>query len=96
MTPDGATLRLSRNTSPYTTNVMLNKECFNFIVTTTIAEVESLRTSLTSRTYFEVLGLGLEAQVLGLGLKPYKFSKIPLLGSRTALFLDCLKRKQPT
>ena len=38
-----------------------------------IAEVESSRTSLasrtSSRTHFEVLGLGLEGQVLGLGLE---------------------------
>ena len=33
-----------------------------------LAEVESSRTSLASRTHFEVLGLGLEGQVLGLGL----------------------------
>ena len=33
------------------------------------AEVESSRTSLASRTHFEVLGLGLEGQVLGLGLE---------------------------
>ena len=32
-------------------------------------EVESSRTSLASRTHFEVLGLGLEGQVLGLGLE---------------------------
>ena len=34
-----------------------------------LPEVESSRTSLASRTDFEVLGLGLEGQVLGLGLK---------------------------
>ena len=34
-----------------------------------LAEVESSRTSLASRTHFEVLGLGLEGQVLGLGLE---------------------------
>ena len=38
-----------------------------------ISEMESSRTSLTlrssSRTHFEVLGLGLEGQVLGLGLE---------------------------
>ena len=38
-----------------------------------LAEVESSRTSLasrtSSRTHFEVLGLGLEGQVLGLGLE---------------------------
>ena len=32
-------------------------------------EVESSRTSLASRTHFEVLGLGFEGQVLGLGLE---------------------------
>ena len=31
--------------------------------------MESLRTSLASRTHFEVLGLGLEGQVLGLGFE---------------------------
>ena len=31
-----------------------------------LSEVESSRTSLASRTHFEVLGLGLEGQVLGL------------------------------
>ena len=30
------------------------------------SEVESSRTSLASRTHFEVIGLGLEGQVLGL------------------------------
>ena len=34
-----------------------------------LLEVESSRTSLASRTHFEVLGLGLEGQVLGLGLE---------------------------
>ena len=34
-----------------------------------VSEVESSRTSLASRTHFEVLGLGLEGQVLGLGLE---------------------------
>ena len=37
--------------------------------TTYAPEVESSRTSLASRTHFEVLGLGLEGQVLGLGLE---------------------------
>ena len=54
------------------------------------AEVESSRTSLASRTHFEVLGLGLESQVLGL-----EASKVlenwPVLGLRTALFFDLLK-----
>ena len=34
-----------------------------------VSEVESSRTSLASRTHFEVLGLGLEGQVHGLGLE---------------------------
>ena len=38
----------------------------------------------SSRTHFEVLGLGLEGQVLGLGLKGLKSSK-------TALFFELLK-----
>ena len=41
------------------------------------SEVESSRTSLASRTDFKVLGLGLEDQVLGLGLEassPRKFA----------------------
>ena len=46
------------------------------------AEVESSRTSLASRTNFEVLGLSLEAQVL---------ENCPVLGSRTALFFEQLK-----
>ena len=33
-----------------------------------LTEMESLRTSLASRTHFEVLGFGLEGQALGLGL----------------------------
>ena len=43
-------------------------------------EVESLRTSLASRIYFEVIYLGLEA-----------WSPRKLLGSRTALFFEPLK-----
>ena len=43
-----------------------------FVCTACSSEVESSRTSLASRTSsrtdFEVLGLGLEGQVLGLGL----------------------------
>ena len=39
------------------------------IIAFSIAEVESSRTSLASRTDFEVLGLGLEGQVLGLGFE---------------------------
>ena len=45
------------------------------------SEVNSSRTSLaprtSSRAYFEVLGFGLEAQVLGFGLELYKSSKMP-------------------
>ena len=40
-----------------------------------LPEVESFRTSLASRTHFEVLGLGLEGQVLGLeALGPRKLA----------------------
>ena len=39
------------------------------ITQTLLAEVESSRTSVASRTHFKVLGLGLEGQVLGLGLE---------------------------
>ena len=58
--------------------------------------MESSTTS--SRTHFEVLGLGLDSKVLdldskvlGLGLQAYKSSKMPCLRSRTALFLDLYK-----
>ena len=50
-------------------------------------EMESSRISVASRTRFEVLGLGLEGQVLGLGLEASRPRKLPVLGSRTALFL---------
>ena len=46
----------------------------------------------SSRTRFEVLGLGLEAQVLGLLSKPTSPQKHPVLGSRTALSFDWLKK----
>ena len=52
------------------------------------AKVES------SRTKFKVFGLGLEGRVLGLGLEDCKSSKMPVLGSRTALFFDLLKMGQ--
>ena len=42
-----------------------------------VPEVESSRTSLASRTHFEVLGLGLEGQVLGLGLETLSPQKLP-------------------
>ena len=67
-------------------------------------EVESSRTSLacrtSSRTHFEVVGLrlGLEGQVLGLGLWPrvlenwpQVLENWPVLGSRTTLFFKLLK-----
>ena len=55
--------------------------------------MESSRTSLVSKTHFEVLGLGVEFQVLGLGLasKPQVLENCPVLGSRTALFFEQLK-----
>ena len=56
---------------------------------TYLSEVESLRTSLASRTHFEVLGFGLEAQVLGLGRETFKSSKTscPGLEDRTIFWL---------
>ena len=44
-------------------------------------------------THFEVLGLGLEGQFLGLdlGLKASSPQKLPCLSSRTALFFEWLK-----
>jgi len=42
---------------------------------------------LASRTVFEVLGLGLESQVLGLGLEPSKSSKIGLSSFEDSSFL---------
>ena len=41
------------------------------------AEAESAKIFLFSRINFEVFGLGLEAQVLSLGLEAYKSLKIP-------------------
>ena len=46
---------------------------------------------MSSRTHFEVLGLGLEGQDLGLGLEPQVLENWPVLGSRTALFFELLK-----
>ena len=54
----------------------------------------SLASRTSSRTHFEVLGLGLEGQVLGLGLKasrPQVLENWPVLGSRTSLFFELLK-----
>ena len=42
-----------------------------------LAEVESSKTSLASGTHFEVLRLGLEGQVLGLGLEASSPRKLP-------------------
>ena len=39
--------------------------------------MESLKTFLASRTHFEVLGLGLEGQVLGLGIEASSPQKLP-------------------
>ena len=52
-------------------NIVVNYCCMRRCYNT---EVESLRTSLASRTNFEVFGLGLEAQALG--LEAYKSSKM--------------------
>ena len=71
-------------------NLLLNVvwKCAALSILILSSEVESLRTSFasrtslasrtSSRTHFEVLGLGLdlEAQVLGLSLKPFKSSKM--------------------
>ena len=54
-----------------------------------LTEVESSRTSLASRTHFEVPGVGLKAQVLG--LEAYKFLKMPCPQAKTALFFESLK-----
>ena len=72
------------------------KNCNKFIVLP-LPEVESSRTSLASRTHFEVLGFGLEGQVLGLGLevsRPQVLENWPVLGSRTALFFELLKFRE--
>ena len=52
-------------------------------------EVEFSRTYLAFRTHFEVLGLGLEGQVLGLEASSPR--NWPDLGSRTTLFFELLK-----
>ena len=51
-----------------------------------IPEVEFLRTSLASRTHFEVLVLGLKSQVLGLASKPQVLENCLVLSLRTTLF----------
>ena len=47
-----------------------------------VPKVKSSKTSLASRAHFEVLGLGLEGQVL---------ENCQVLGSRTAQFFELLK-----
>ena len=54
-----------------------------------LTAVESLRKSLASRTHFEVPGVGLKGQALG--LEAYKFLKMPCPQPRTALFFESLK-----
>ena len=51
----------------YNGNIAANSQQLQIICE--YSKVESSRTSLASRTHFEVLGLGLEGQVLGLGLE---------------------------
>ena len=51
--------------------------------------VGSSRKSLASRTHFEVPGVGLKDQALG--LEAYKFFKMPCPQPRTAPFLESLK-----
>ena len=53
--------------------------------------MESSRTSLASKTHFDVLGLGLVGQVLGLSLKASSPRNCLVLGSRTALLFELLK-----
>ena len=61
--------------------------------------MESLRTSLasrtSSRTHFKVLGFNLVGEVLGLGLKAYKFSKIicKKCAKVVAFFFLCLRER---
>ena len=57
--------------------------------------MESSRTSLdsrtSSRTHFEVLGLGLEGQVLGLGLEASRPRKLPCPRLEDSTFFELLK-----
>ena len=54
-----------------------------------LTAVESSRKSSASRTHFEVPGVGLKGQALG--LEAYKFLKMPCPQPRTALFFESLK-----
>ena len=60
-----------------------------------VTEVESSRTSLalrtSSRTYFEVLGLGLEGQVLGLGLEASSPRKLACPRLEDSTFFELVK-----
>ena len=53
--------------------------------------MESSRTSLASRTHFKVLGLGLEGQVLGLGLEVSSPRKLPCPRLEDSTFFELLK-----
>jgi len=63
------------------------------------SEVAALWTCLasrtSSRTVFEVLGLGLESQVLGLGLEPSRSPKIGLSSVEDSSFLLPFKSYMP-
>ena len=67
--------------------------CSKYSIRTTyrryLTAVESSRKSLASRTHFEVPGVGLKGQALG--LEAYKFFKMPCSQPRTALFFESLK-----
>ena len=54
-----------------------------------LTAVESSRKFLASRTHFEVNGVGLKRQALG--LEAYKFLKMPCPQPRTELFFESLK-----
>ena len=45
----------------------------------------------STRTHFEVLGLGLDSKVFGLGLQAYKSSKMPCCSRGQHYFLICKK-----
>ena len=51
----------------------------------------SLASSTSSRTHFEVLGLGLEGQVLGLGLEASSPQKLPCPRLEDSTFFELLK-----
>ena len=55
------------------------------------SEVESSRTSLVSRTLYEVLSLGLEGQVIGLGFEASSPQKLPCSRLEDSIFFELLK-----